>query len=385
MSRWQVPLADVVVPEDDIAVVADVYRSGWLSMGPRTAEFERALAAYTGARHALAVANGTAALHLICLAAGLGPGDEVIVPSLTFVASVNAIAYTGATPVFADIAALETPWPAAGAVEAAITPRTSAIMAVAYGGHPGEVSRLRELADARGLLLLEDAAHAIGVRHDGRHVGTFGAAGAFSFFSNKNLAVGEGGAIVTDDDALAERMRLLRSHGMTTLTWDRHRGHAAGYDVVALGFNHRIDEPRAALATARLARLDAETARRRELDARYRERLPRAIVPTAGPAHHIFTVVLGEGVDRDGVRAALHERGIQTSLHYPPVHRFSIYADVAPVLPLTDAYAARAITLPLFAGMTDAQLDLVVDALAAQPLGRLRDPVAHADAGPPAE
>ena len=236
-------------------------------------------------------------------------------------------------------------------------------MAVAYGGHPGDIAALRELADARGLLLLEDAAHGIGMRHEGRHLGTFGVAGAFSFFSNKNLAVGEGGAVVTDDDQLAERVRLLRSHGMTTLTWDRHRGHAAGYDVVALGFNYRIDEPRAALLTARLARLDAETARRRELDARYRERLPAGVTPTAGPAHHIFTVVLEEGVDRDGVRAALRERGIQTSLHYPPAHRFAIYAGGAPELPLTDAYAARALTLPLFAGMTDEQQDLVVDAL----------------------
>jgi dTDP-4-amino-4,6-dideoxygalactose transaminase len=365
VPAWQVPLADVVVPEEDVAAVADVYRSGWLSMGPRTAEFERALAEYVGARHALGVTNGTAALHLICHAAGLGAGDEVIVPSLTFVASVNAIAYTGASPVFADIAALESPWPGAAAVEAAITPRTRAIMAVAYGGHPGEIAALRELASTRGLALLEDAAHAIGMRAQGRHLGTFGTAGAFSFFSNKNLAVGEGGAVVTDDDALAERMRLLRSHGMTTLTWDRHRGHATGYDVVALGFNYRIDEPRAALATARLARLDAETARRRELDARYRARLPDGVVPTAGPAHHIFTVVLDEGIDRDGVRVALQERGIQTSLHYPPAHRFAIYADGAPELPLTDAYAARAVTLPLFATMTDAQQDLVVDALAA--------------------
>jgi dTDP-4-amino-4,6-dideoxygalactose transaminase len=365
VPAWQVPLADVVVPDEDVAVVADVYRSGWLSMGPRTEEFEWALAGYTGARHAIGAANGTAALHLISMAAGLGPGDEVIVPSLTFVASVNAISYTGATPVFADISGLETPWPGAAAVEAAITPRTRAIMAVAYGGHPGEIAELRELATARGLILLEDAAHAIGMRHEGRHLGTFGAAGAFSFFSNKNLAVGEGGAVVTDDDDLAERMRLLRSHGMTTLAWDRHRGHAAGYDVVALGFNYRIDEPRAALATARLARLDAETARRRELDARYRERLPAGVTPTEAPAHHIFTAVLDEGIDRDAVRTALHERGVQTSLHYPPAHSFSIYSDSALRLPLTEAYSAQAVTLPLFATMTDAQQDVVVGSLAA--------------------
>ena len=196
MPDWTVPLADVVVPEEDIAVVADVYRSGWLSMGPRTEELERALAEYTGARHALAVTNGTAALHLICLAAGLGPGDEVIAPSLTFVASVNAIAYTGAAPVFADIAALEEPWTPAAAVEAAITPRTKAIMAVAYGGHPGEIAELRALADAHGLTLLEDAAHAIGAHHAGRHLGTFGAAGAFSFFSNvEGVASGGDGPV----------------------------------------------------------------------------------------------------------------------------------------------------------------------------------------------
>jgi dTDP-4-amino-4,6-dideoxygalactose transaminase len=383
MPGWKVPLADVIVPEADIAIVADVYRSGWLSMGPRTQEFERALAEYTGARHALATANGTAALHLICLAAGFGPGDEVIVPSLTFVASVNAIAYTGATPVFVDIASLTQPWPTAAAIEAAITPRTRGVMAVAYGGHPGEIAHIRALAERRGLTLLEDAAHAIGVRHEGRHVGTFGAAGAFSFFSNKNLAIGEGGAVVTDDDELAERMRLARSHGMTTLTWDRHRGHAASYDVVALGFNYRIDEPRAALATARLARLDEENARRAELVARYRERMPEGVVPTAPGGLHIFTVVV-DG-DRDAVRAAMADRGVQTSVHYPPAHRFSIYAGGAPHLPLTDAYGERAITLPLFAGMTEAQQDLVLDALGAQPRGGLGDPLVHADPGAPAQ
>jgi dTDP-4-amino-4,6-dideoxygalactose transaminase len=382
MPGWKVPLADVTVPEADIALVADVYRSGWLSMGPRTADFERALADYTGARHALATANGTAALHLMCLAAGFGPGDEVIVPSLTFVASVNAIAYTGATPVFVDIGALERPWPTAAAVEAAITPRTRGVMTVAYGGHPGEVAAIRELAAARGLTLLEDAAHAIGVRHDGRHVGTFGAAGAFSFFSNKNLAIGEGGAVVTDDDALAERMRLARSHGMTTLTWDRHRGHASSYDVVALGFNYRIDEPRAALATARLARLDEENERRAELVRRYRARLPEGVVPTAPGGLHLFTVVV-DG-DRDAVREALARRGVQTSVHYPPAHRFSIYA--GETLPVTEAYAARTLTLPLFAGMTEAQQDLVLDALGvAQPGGRLGDSLVHADPGAPAE
>jgi hypothetical protein len=225
---WHVPLADVIIEDDDLAAVTATYRSGWLSMGPRTEEFEAAFAAYTGAAHALAVANGTAALHLICQAAGLGAGDEVIVPSLTFVATVNAVAYTGATPVFADIVSLTEPWLSAAAAEAAITSRTRAIMNMTYGGHCGETEALAALCAERGLILLEDTAHAAGSRLRGRSLGTFGRAGAFSLFSNKNLAVGEGGVVVTDDDELAAQVRLLRSHGMTTLTWDRHRGHASG-------------------------------------------------------------------------------------------------------------------------------------------------------------
>jgi dTDP-4-amino-4,6-dideoxygalactose transaminase len=371
MSRWKVPLADVRVPEEDIDVVADVYRSGWLSMGPRTAELESQLAEFTGARHALAVANCTVGLHLMCVAAGLGPGDEVIVPSMTFVASANAIRYTGATPVFAEIAGLDAPWLSAAAAEAAITDRTRAIMTVAYGGHPGEVLELAELAQRHGLVLLEDAAHAAGTRVDGRHLGTIGQSGGFSFFSNKNLAVGEGGAVVTDDDDVAARMRLLRSHGMTTLSWDRHRGHASRYDVVELGFNYRIDEPRAALAACRLARLDGENARRAGLVERYHEAMDaipgvQAALPAATPgtvlAHHLFGVVLDEELDRDAFRAVLQEHGVQTSLHYPPVHRFSIHAEGAADLPLTDAYSDRAVTLPLFAHMTGEELDIVVEA-----------------------
>jgi dTDP-4-amino-4,6-dideoxygalactose transaminase len=372
MPQWTVPLADVVVPEEDIAAVADVYRSGWLSMGPETEAFEREFVAYTGAGHALAVTNGTAALHLICVAAGLGPGDEVVVPSMTFVATVNAIAYTGATPVFADVVSLTEPWLDPAAVEAVLTDRTTAVMTMAYGGHPGRTAGLAQLAREHGLILLEDAAHAIGSQLGDRHLGTFGLAGAYSFFSNKNLAVGEGGMVVTDDDAVAARMRLLRSHGMTTLTWDRHRGHASAYDVVELGFNYRIDEPRAALARRRLARLDDENARRAEIDARYRELLAGvdglapALVPVEGArlAHHLFTIVLDEGVDRVRFRETLAVRGVQTSVHYPPAHRFSIYATDAD-LPVTDAYGERAVTLPMFATMTIDQQNEVVEAIRA--------------------
>jgi dTDP-4-amino-4,6-dideoxygalactose transaminase len=256
------------------------------------------------------------------------------------------------------------------AVGDALTPHTRAVMTMSYGGHCGEVAEIAELCAEHDLLLLEDAAHGLGSRLDGRHLGTLGTAGAFSFFSNKNLAVGEGGAAVTDDATLAEQMRLLRSHGMTSVSWDRHSGHASGYDVVSLGYNYRIDEPRARLATIRLERLDRENARRAELDARYRVRFaelglecPLAPTPRLQAAHHLFCVLLPPDIDRQRLRAALVERRIQTSMHYPPVHHFSIYADGAPTLPVTDDYARRAVTLPMFAHMTETQQDLVVDAI----------------------
>jgi dTDP-4-amino-4,6-dideoxygalactose transaminase len=370
MPEWKVPLADVEIGEPEIDAVAGVYRSGWLSMGPRTEELEARFSEYTGAEHSLAVTNGTAALHLICLAAGLVPGDEVVVPSLTFVATASAIRYTGATPVFADIAALDRPWISADAARAAIGPRTKAIMNMTYGGHPGESAELAELAAERGLILLEDAAHGLGGNLGERHLGTFGKAGAFSFFSNKNLPVGEGGMVVTDDEEVAARLKLLRSHGMTSLTWDRHRGHASGYDVVELGFNYRIDEARAALATARLARLDADNELRAAAAETYRKGLGEldgvtpAMPPVSGghSAHHLFTVLVDESIDRDAVRAELAEQGIQTSLHYPPIHRFTAY-DVDVELPLTESYSARAMTLPLFPTITEEQIGLVLSGL----------------------
>ncbi len=370
-QRWRVPLADVVMDEADIDAVASVYRSGWLTQGPLVRAFEEAVESYVGAPHAIAVANCTAALHLMAAASGLGPGDEVIMPSLTFVATANAVAYTGATPIFADIVSPVEPWLDPDAVASSISARTRAIMSMAYGGHPGESRALRALAEAHGLLFLEDAAHGLGTRVAEGHLGTLGQAGAYSFFSNKNLPLGEGGMVVCADDALAARLRLLRSHGMTTLSWDRHRGHASGYDVVALGFNYRIDEARCALGLRRLERLDADNARRALIDDRYRALLadvPGIEATTRSDdaetlAHHLFTVALDTRLDRDAVREALASAGIQTSIHYPPAHHFEIYEHSAPVLPVTDEYSRRGITLPLFPHMTEDQTDLVVEAL----------------------
>jgi dTDP-4-amino-4,6-dideoxygalactose transaminase len=369
MAQWAVPLADVTIEEEDLQAVVATYRSGWLSMGPRTSEFEEAFAAYVGTRHAVAVSSGTAGLHLMCLAAGLGADDEVILPSMTFVATANAVRYAGARPVFADVAGLLEPWLSAARCAEAITPRTRAILAVGYGGHPGELAALEELAARNGLMLLHDAAHALGTELSGRPVATRGLASAFSFFSNKNLAIGEGGMVTTDDDDLAVRLRLLRSHGMTSLSWDRHRGHATEYDVVALGFNYRMDEPRAALGIARLSRLTEENARRAGIDARYREELDGvvgcALAPRPGmrSAYHLFTIVLEPGADRVAFRRQLADAGIQTSVHYPPVHGFSIHRDGAPALPVTEEYARRTVTLPMFAHMSAAQQSQVIAAV----------------------
>ena len=365
------PLADILVDSELRSAVDEVVSSGWWSMGPKVLEFEQAFAEFCDVRHALAVANGTAALHLALLAAGCGPGDEVILPSLNFVAAANAIAHTGATPVFCDISGPDDLNLDPADLEAAIGPRTKAVLVLHYGGFPCDMQAVRELAEQRGLIVIEDAAHAPGATWRGRPCGGLGLVGCFSFFSNKNLPVGEGGMIVTDDDAVAERLRLLRSHGMTTLTWERHRGHAASYDVVAQGFNYRLDELRAAMGLVQLRRLPDENARRSMIAARYRERLDGVAGITmpfgeleegTTSAHHLAVALLPEG-RRDDVRAALSERRIQTSVHYPPIHLFTHYTELGSrrPLPRTEAVAARVVTLPLYAHMRDEQTELVIE------------------------
>jgi dTDP-4-amino-4,6-dideoxygalactose transaminase len=372
-AGWAVPLADVLVDDELRSVVDEVVDSGWWSMGPKVEEFEAAFAEFTGTKHALAVANGTAALHLALLAAGCGPGDEVILPSLNFVAAANAIGHTGAAPVFCDIVGPDDLNLDPADLEAALTPATKAVLVLHYGGFPCDIAAVRAFAEERGLIVIEDAAHAPGASWHGEPCGSLGRVGCFSFFSNKNLPVGEGGMIVTDDDDLAAGLRLLRSHGMTTLTWERHRGHAASYDVVARGFNYRLDELRAAIGLYQLRRLPEENARRRELTERYRERLHdvNGISIPFGErdedtlaAHHLAVALLPAG-RRDEVRAALADRRIQTSVHYPPIHLFSYYEELGSrrPLPRTEEVAERVVTLPLYGHMTDEQSDLVIDAL----------------------
>jgi dTDP-4-amino-4,6-dideoxygalactose transaminase len=321
------------------------------------------------------VTNATAALHLACLAARIGPGDEVIVPSLTFVATANAVRYTGATPVFADIESLDWLNISPVSIETRITERTRAILVVHYAGFPCDMPAIMEIARRHNLAVLEDSAHAVGSKLDGRSLGTWGAIGCYSFFSNKNMTTGEGGMLATDDDALAEKLRILRSHGMTSLSWDRHQGHAYTYDVVDLGYNYRIDEMRSALGRVQLRKLPAGNLRRGELTALYRELLTELASEVQMPfsenrgtvCYHILPVLLPKGTDRIGFMESLKQKGIQTSIHYPPVHHFRIYNEEFQkrglTLPLTEEVAAREVTLPLYPTMRNEQVHWVAQAV----------------------
>ena len=372
---WRVPLSDVNLDSAEIDAVVAVMRSGWLTMGSITQAFEQEFAAFTGSKHALAVTNGTAALHLACLALDLGPGDEVILPSLTFVASANAIRYTGATPVFADIESTDWLCLSPEAVRAAITPQTKAIMVVHYAGYPCDMPTILEIARQHHLVVIEDAAHAVGAALEGKALGTWGDIGCFSFFGNKNLTTGEGGMLLTQDDQLAEKLQRLRSHGMTTLTWDRARGHASTYDVVALGYNYRIDDLRSALGRVQLQKIPGGNARRESAVRLYRELLaaqtPEVAIPFAKAhgqsSYHIMPVLLPEGSNKLRFIEAMKAHGIQVSWHYPPVHTFSIY-QFSPFprvedLKITEEVSSREVTLPLYPTISDDQIAWVVQAV----------------------
>jgi len=368
-----IPLCDLDYGPEEEAAVLRVLRGKWLSMGPEVQAFESEMSDFLGIKHAFAVSSGTAALHLAYLALGIGAGDEVIQPAINFAAAANATVAVGATPVFADIVGLDEPTIDPEAVERLLSPRTRAVVVMHYAGYPGRLAQLAELCAHHRLALVEDACHAVGARYldpsqrppHGAQAGTVGDVGCFSFFSNKNMAMGEGGLVVTNRADLAERLRLLRSHGMTTLTWDRHRGHAVGYDVVAHGCNYRLDELHAALGRCQLRKLPGNNARRQQLVAIYRQALSGLngwSVPFADhpgeSAFHLSVVVAPDTDTRDCAVRHLRAVGIQTSLHYPCVPGFSAFQRFATNgIDRCRAFESRAITLPLFPTMTIDQVD----------------------------
>jgi dTDP-4-amino-4,6-dideoxygalactose transaminase len=369
---WKVQLFKLNFDHREAEAVAAVIESGWLTMGERTTSFESQFASFLGSgAKAAAVSNGTAALHLALLALGIGEGDEVIVPAQTFVADINAVMLTGARPVMADCASFDDWNMSVEDIERKVTARTKAVMIVHYAGVPCDMDAITALCRARSLSLIEDCAHAPGATYKGRAVGTFGDIGCWSFFTNKNLSVGEGGMVTTLSPELDQQMRYLRSHGMTSLTLDRHQGRAISYDVVRPGLNYRIDEMRAALGIVQLAKLaDANAARKRIVE-RYREafsRLPGLVIPfhpteDREPSYHIFPVLLPEGMDRMQVIEGLKRNGVQSSIHYPAIHEFSAYAGMElGKTPIADAVSRRELTLPLYPGMTDGDIEMVVSA-----------------------
>lgn len=359
-----IQLASADLDESDIAAVVDVLRSGRLALGPVTGRFERAMADYVGTTHAVAVSSGTAALHLSLRALGIGPGDEVLVPSFTFAASVNAILFTGATPVFVDIEPDTYNMDPARAQDR-ISPRTRAILAVDVFGHPAEWDPLRGLATEQGLHLVDDSCEALGASYRGRRIGVCADASTFAFYPNKQVTTGEGGMVVTDHAEIAEAARSLRNQGRRAMgEWLEHAD---------LGYNYRLDEMSAALGVSQLARIDALLARRAWVAERYTERLSdlRNLRPPRVREHvemswFVYVVQLAAGIDRDAVIGQLAERGIPARAYFSPVHRQRYITERVPhipELPVTDTVAARTLALPFHGKLGEEEIAVVVQAL----------------------
>lgn len=357
--------------EGDEKAVLVALRSGMLTGGPQVAAFEAALAARCGVQHAVAVSNGTAALHVALAALGIGAGDEVITTPLTFVASANAALFCGATPVFADIG--EDRCLDAASVVAAVTERTRAVVVVDYSGLPADVDALRAALPA-DIPVIVDAAHSLGGALRGRPVGSLGTVTTLSFHPVKQISTGEGGACVTDDGELADRLRRLRNHGMTSSAAER-TGSRWRYDVTTLGYNYRITDLQAALGASQLTHLDDVVRWRTMLARRYDELLadvPGVVRPRFFPgrdsAWHLYAVEIdaGEfGMARDDVIDGLRAEGIEATLHYPAVHTLAYYRerDYRGIAPRAEATCARLVTLPLFPSMSEQDMDDVLVAL----------------------
>lgn len=365
---YRIPLFDLNFDHREEEAVLGTVRSRWISMGEQTSRLEAGFARMLDAPHAVAVTNCTAALHLAMILLDIGEGDEVICPSLTFVATVNAVRYVRAVPVFCDVKSTDDLNIDPEQVERLITPRTKAILVMHYAGFPCDMDRIMELAARHGLKVVEDACHGPLSEFQGRKLGTIGDIGCFSFFSNKNISTGEGGMLITGNAEYARRARLLRSHGMTTLSFDRAKGHSTSYDVVDLGYNYRLDDIRASLGLAQLEKLRPDIEERVRVRRQYLAALDgiaRVEIPFARHAgvvsNYIFPVVLRHSTRelRESVRDTLHAAGVQTSVHYPAAHRFSIYRESRAHLPVTEYVSDNLITLPMFARLSEDEIKYI--------------------------
>lgn len=370
--EYKIPLFDLNFDINEEKAVLDVLSSRWISTGPRNIEFEKNFSSMLGVKYCVALTNCTAALHLALRILGIKEGDEVIIPSLTFVATANAVRYVGATPVFCDIKDCDDLTLDPGDMEELINDRTMAIMVMHYGGFPCDMDGITEIADCHGLKIIEDASHSPLSEYRGRKLGTLGDIGCFSFFTNKNISTGEGGMLVTNSEEYFNKAKLYRSHGMTTLSYERARGHSTSYDVIEHGYNYRMDDIRAAIGIEQLKKLPGDLEKRASIREHYIERLSdidNIVIPFKGNdnfvSNYIFPIVLKNSSfeKRESTRRELHEKGIQTSVHYPAVHRFSIFERFARELKNTDYVTDNEITLPIYSGLTTGDVDFIADSI----------------------
>ena len=370
------PYGHQSIDEADIQAVVATLRSDWLTTGPRIAEFEEAFAARTGARHAVSFSSGTAALHAAAFTAGLKSGDEAITSPLTFVATANCVLYQGAVPVFADVSP-DTLNLDPEQAAARLTPRTRVILPVDYAGHPADLSPILDLAERRGLVVIEDASHALGAGYKGRHVGSVAHMTVFSFHPVKHITTGEGGMVTTDNAKFAETLRRFRNHGISSDARQRQATGQWHYEMVLLGFNYRLTDIACALGIQQLKKLEANLARRRQIAARYTaafreipEVVPPAVRHDINPAWHLYPIRLDRArlkADRGQVFAALRAENIGVNVHYIPVHRHPYYRERfgyrGGEYPVAEDAYERLISLPMFHGMSDQDVDDVIRAV----------------------
>jgi dTDP-4-amino-4,6-dideoxygalactose transaminase len=370
--EYKIPLFDLNFDKAEEDAVINTLRSKWISTGPATAAFEKKFAGMMQVDHAVALANCTVSLHLALVLSGIKPGDEVICPSLTFVATANAILYMNALPVFVDIKSYEDLTMDPEDVERKITEKTKAIILMHYGGFGCDMDKIMAIAKRNNLKVIEDACHAPLAEYNGKKLGTFGDAGCFSFFSNKNISTGEGGMLVTNNPEIFEKAKIIRSHGMTSLSYERAKGHSTDYDVIELGYNYRMDDIRASIGLVQLDKLKNDLVRRAEIRRYYVNilgEMKEVIIPFKDypyfTSNYIFPIVLknSDKTKRNKVREYLAENGIQTSVHYPAVHRFSVYKDFAHKLPKTEYITDNLITLPMFSKLSFQNIEFIKQTL----------------------
>ena len=369
---YKIPLFKLNFDEAEEEAVLETIRSKWISIGPKCEEFEALFAEMLSVKHAVSLTNCTDALHLALKVLDVGEGDEVICPSLTFVASVNSIRYVGATPVFCDVKSAEHINIDVEEIKKLITPKTKAIVVVHMAGFPCEMDEIMALAKEHDLKIIEDACHGPLSEYKGEKLGTIGDVGCFSFFSNKNISTGEGGMIVTNNSELNKKLRLMRSHGMTTMSYQRAKGHSTVYDVVELGYNFRMDDIHASIGIAQMKKLKADLDRREQVRNWYVKNLSEVsgiAVPfidnESFVSNYIMPIVLLDSTaeKRDEVRDKLHAAGIQTSVHYPAIHRFSIYKNYEANLPVTEYISDNEITLPMYGSLTADEVSFICSTL----------------------